>query len=331
MNIETNDNLNQKETIPMDKYQAIVEKLSFAAINEQRRGRRWKIFFTFLIFLYLTPFLILSLELNDIDILGDESEKSGHHTAVVKLEGVISSSDEASAENILKGLKKAFKDDKTKGVILAINSPGGSPVQSAYIYEGMKNLRSEYPKIPLHVVVTDIAASGGYFVAVGGENIYVNKSSIVGSIGVRMGGLGFGFVEMIDKLGIERRLLTAGENKGLLDPFLPENEEQKQHLTTMLNDVHKHFKDVVIEGRGDRLEINDDIFSGLVWSGERALQYGLVDGFGSVKQVAKDVIGEEKTVDFTPKEQFFDRLATKISVSLAEQLKTLVIGSLEIQ
>lgn len=313
----------------MKKYESIIERLSFAAINEQRRARRWKIFFTFLVFIYFTPFLLLMLELNDINVLDMNAEKSGKHTALVKLEGVISASDEANAENMILGLNNAFEDENTAGVILSINSPGGSPVQSAYIYDEMIRLRDENPDIPLYVVVTDMAASGGYFIASAAENIYVNKSSIVGSIGVRMDG--FGFVGLIEKMGIERRLLTAGENKGLLDPFLPENKTQNEHLTIMLSEVHEHFKQSVIEGRGDRLKVKDDTFSGLIWTGERGIALGLVDGYGSVSSVAKDIIKAEDIVDYTPKELLFDRLATRISLGISQQIKLLMSQSIKLQ
>ncbi len=313
----------------MEKYESIIERLSFAAINEQRRSRRWKIFFTFILFIYLSPFLILMLELNDINVLDFDNEKTEMHTALVKLEGVISASDEANAENMIKGLNDAFDDNQTAGVILSINSPGGSPVQSAYIYDEMLRLRKEHPDIPLHVVVTDMAASGGYFIAAAAENIYVNKSSIVGSIGVRMDG--FGFVGLIEKMGIERRLLTAGDNKGLLDPFLPENNTQKEHLKLMLSEVHNHFKQAVIEGRGDRLKVDDDTFTGLIWTGERGISLGLVDGYGSVNSVAKDIIKAEDIVDFTPKQLLFDRLATKISLGISQQIKLLMTQSINLQ
>jgi len=313
----------------MEQYESIVERLSFAAINEQRRARRWKIFFTILLFLYFTPLLLLSLDLNDIKVLGMSDAKNSQHTALIKLEGVISASDEASAENIIKGLDDAFEDDNTAGVILSINSPGGSPVQSAYIYDEMARLRKEHPEIPLHVVVTDMAASGGYFIASAAENIYVNKSSIVGSIGVRMDG--FGFVGLMEKMGVERRLLTAGENKGLLDPFLPENATQKEHLKLMLSEVHTHFKDAVLKGRGNRLKIAGNTFSGLIWTGERGIEMGLVDAYGTVHSVAKDIIKAEDIVDFTPKERLFDRLATKISLGIGKQIRMLMSESIKLQ
>ncbi len=313
----------------MKQYESIVERLSFAAIKEQRRARRWKIFFTFILFIYLSPLLLLMLEANDINVLDSGVEKSDKHTALVKLEGVISATDEASAKSIIQGLNDAFDDKNTAGVILAINSPGGSPVQSAYIYDEMLRLRKENPDIPLHVVVSDMAASGGYFVASAAENIYVNKSSIVGSIGVRMDG--FGFVDLIEKMGVERRLLTAGDNKALLDPFLPENELQKVHLENMLSEVHAHFKQAVIAGRGERLKQTDEVFTGLIWTGERGIKMGLVDAYGSVNSVAKEVIKAEDIVDFTPKELLFDRLATKISAAVAKQVGLLMAQSVKLQ
>ena len=307
----------------------IVERLSFAAITEQRRARRWKIFFTILLFIYFTPLFLLGLDANGIDWLSAGEELTEGHTAVVKLEGVIASSEDANAEAIIKGLDNAFKNKHTKGVILAINSPGGSPVQSADIYDEMVRLQKKYPEIPLYVVVSDMAASGGYFVASAAKNIYVNKSSIVGSIGVRMDG--FGAVDLIKKLGVERRTLTAGKNKALLDPFLPENEQQKEHLQSLLNDVHQHFIQAVKAGRGDRLKESEGLFSGLIWTGEKAIQMGLADGYGSVNSVARDIIKAKKVVDFTPEELLFDRLATKISLALADQLKFLLMDKVQLQ
>lgn len=318
-----------EEEKTLERYESIVERLSFAAVNEQRRGRRWKIFFTFLLFIYFTPFLLLGLDLNDIDLLSMDDEKSKQHTALIKLEGVISAGDDANADSMIEGLNDAFNDNNTAGVILSINSPGGSPVQSAYIYDEIIRLRQENPDTPLHVVVTDMAASGGYFIASAAENIYVNKSSIVGSIGVRMDG--FGFVGLIEKMGVERRLLTAGENKGLLDPFLPENETQKGHLKLMLSEVHEHFKQAVIDGRGDRLKVDDKTFTGLIWTGERGIKLGLVDAYGSVNSVAKDIIKAENIVDFTPEERLFDRLATKISTGIGKQIKMLMVQSINLQ
>lgn len=297
-------------------YEAIVQRLAFAAINEQRRSRRWRIFFIILTFIYLTPLLLLTVDLNDLNFFDRDKVKSEKHTAVIKMTGIIASDEQAGSENIIAGLQKAFKDDDTAGVILEINSPGGSPVQSADIYDEIKRLKKLHEDIPLYVVVSDIAASGGYFVAAAADKIYVNKSSLVGSIGVRMDS--FGLVDLIQKMGIERRLLTAGEHKGLLDPFLPENEQQKIHLQKMLDQVHQHFITAVKTGRGDRLHENPDLYTGLIWSGEEAIKLGLVDEYGSTEQVARDVIKQEETVDFTPRELLLDRLADRVGASVGD-------------
>jgi len=310
------------------EYEAIVQRLAFAAINEQRRSRRWRIFFIILTFLYLTPVFLLTIDFNDFDFLQTEKDGSGKHTALIKMPGVIASGEKASAENIINGLQSAFEDENTAGVILEINSPGGSPVQSSDIYNEIIRLRKENEDIPLYVVVSDMAASGGYFVASAADKIYVNKSSLVGSIGVRMDS--FGLVGLIEKMGIERRLLTAGENKGLMDPFLPSNEKQKQHLQTMLNEVHQHFITAVKEGRGDRLKDHPGLFSGLIWSGEKAIEIGLVDDYGSSEYVARHVIEEEDIVDFTPKDLLFNRLAERIGAAFSHALTTQFTNNLNI-
>lgn len=312
---------------PGKDYEAIVQRLAFAAVNEQRRSRRWRIFFILLTFIYLTPVFILTLDLNGMDIL-QKKESSGKHTALVKMPGIIASGEQASAENIISGLQDAFMDKDTAGVVLEINSPGGSPVQSADIYDEIRRLRVKYESIPLYVVVSDMAASGGYFVAAAADKIYVNKSSLVGSIGVRMDS--FGMVDLIDKIGVERRLLTAGKHKGLLDPFLPSNDEQKQHLQTMLDQVHVHFITAVKEGRGDRLSDNPDLFSGLIWSGEEALRLGLVDGYGSTEWVAREVIKEKDVVDFTSEEVLLDRLAKRLGASFGQTLGSRLQGAVNL-
>lgn len=320
------DKENQQESISSKKYEAIVERLSFAAINEQRRARRWKIFFTFLIFLYFFPAFLLMLEMTDVGLGGSQTSSDEQHTALVQLEGPIMGSESASAIAINGSLNAAFEHEGTKGVILSINSPGGSPVQSAYIYDEMVRLQKEYPDIPLYVVVQDMAASGGYFIASAAKNIYVNKSSLVGSIGVRMGG--FSFVDLIDKVGVDRRLITAGENKAMLDPFLPLKTEQREHLDRMLGDVHDHFIQSVKDGRGDRLKQDKDVFSGLIWSGKQAINIGLVDDYGNIDSVAKHVIQAENIMNFTREEMFLDRLATKISVAFSQQIKALLVESI---
>jgi len=298
-------------------YESIVQRLAFAAINEQRRSRRWRIFFLFLFFAYIT---ILGIVL--MDSSGSASRQlsdEGKHTALVQMPGIIAIDEKSGAETVIAGLESAFKHGETAGVILEINSPGGSPVQSAYIYDEIKRLRQKYESIPLYVVVVDIAASGGYFVAAAADRIYVNKSSLVGSIGVRMDN--FGFVELMQKLGIERRLLTAGENKGLFDPFLPEDAGQKAHLQQMLNEIHQHFIDAVKQGRGERLSPQEDVFSGLIWTGEKAIELGLVDGLGTTKSVARDVIKAETVINFTRKSQLFDRIAKRIGAGVAQQMQ----------
>ena len=295
-------------------YETIVNKLAFAAITEQRRARRWRIFFLFLFFIYLTPILILALDLGG-GYSGDEENGDKGHTAVVKLSGVIASGEDAGSENVIAGLEAAFKHENTKAVIVEINSPGGSPVESSYIYNEINRLRDKYEVIPVYAVVADIAASGGYFVASAADKIFVNRSSLIGSIGVRMDN--FGFVDLMKKIGVERRLLTAGENKGLLDPFLPEDEQQKAHIQAMLNEVHEHFIKAVKDGRGKRLVEQEGLFSGLIWTGEKAIELGLVDSFGSSKTVAREVVKAEKLVDFTPKSALVERLAERLGASFS--------------
>ncbi|MFA9418738.1 MAG: S49 family peptidase [Gammaproteobacteria bacterium] len=296
-------------------YEKIVQKLAFAAINEQRRARRWRIFFTSLFFLYVTVLGFMLMDSGESD-----SAEDGRHTALVLMPGVIASGEEAGAENVIAGLKAAFENEDTAGVILEINSPGGSPVQSAYIYDEIKRLRSEHESIPVYVVISDMAASGGYFVAAAADKIYVNKSSLVGSIGVRMDS--FGAVDLMKKIGVERRLLTAGKNKGLADPFLPENPEQTAHLQQMLNEVHQHFIDAVKQGRGERLSQQDDLFSGLIWTGEKAIELGLVDDYGTTQSVARDVIEAETIVDYTPRGALIEQLLEGLGVTLGKQIQS---------
>ena len=306
-------------------YESIVQRLAFAAINEQRRSRRWRIFFIFLFFAYITIVGIMLMDSGGAGSLNVSDE--GKHTALVQMPGTIAIGEKAGAETVIAGLQAAFEHEETVGVILEINSPGGSPVQSSYIYDEIRRLRSEHESIPIYVVVSDIAASGGYFVAAAADRIYVNKSSLIGSIGVRMDN--FGFVGLMEKLGVERRLLTAGENKGLLDPFLPEDAGQKAHLQIMLDEVHQHFIDAVKQGRGDRLSQQADLFSGLIWTGEKAIELGLVDEYGSTKSVARDIIKAETVINFTPKGHLFDRIAERIGAVIGQQLKTFFVSSFD--
>lgn len=293
--------------------QGIVEKLAFAAIVEQRRARRWKVFFILLFFVYLfTAPLLISGKFEFPDM--DKDEK---HTALVDLDGVISSDSEASADKIVTALRDAFEDENTAGVILRINSPGGSPVQSSYIYREMKRLREKYPDIPLYAVIVDLCASGGYYVAVGADKIYANESSIIGSIGVIMNG--FGFEGTMEKLGVERRALTAGDHKALFDPFSPVDKEEQAHLQIMLDDIHTQFINTVKEGREGKLVDDEKLFSGLVWTGEKAQELGLVDEIGSAGYVAREIIKAEDIVDFTGKKDIFDRFAERIGASVINQ------------
>ena len=223
-----------------------------------------------------------------------------------------------SADNIVSALRSAFEDDKTEGVILRINSPGGTPVQAGYIYDEIVRLRGKYPDTPLYAVVSDMAASGGYFVASAADEIYVSNSSIVGSIGVRMDS--FGVVDAMEKLGIESRTISAGEHKTLLDPFAPVNEEARIHLQSMVDEIHDQFIDAVKKGRGKRLKESDDLFSGLIWTGEKALEIGLVDKIGSASYVAREVIGAEDIVEYSVEEDVLERLIDRFGASTAKML-----------
>src|SRR5574340_72499 len=291
-----------------------LEKLALAALQEQRRARHWGIFFKLLAFIYL--FLLLFLVLGWLGKA--EVPIAGKHTALVDLRGVIGADAEVNAERVNASLQAAFKDSRTQGVILRINSPGGSPVQAGYSSDEIKRLRAEYPDIPLYAVVEDICASGGYYVASVADRIYVDKASIVGSIGVVMNG--FGFTGTMEKLGVERRLLTAGENKAFLDPFSPARVDQEKYAKKMLEEIHQQFIEVVRQGRGQRLKEDPEIFSGIVWTGERSIELGLADAMGSADYVAREIIKAEHIVDYTTREGFADRLAKRFGAVVAEVL-----------
>ncbi|MGA8862656.1 MAG: S49 family peptidase [Gallionella sp.] len=293
----------------------VLEKLAYSSLQEQRRARHWGIFFKTLTLGFM--FILLFLWMGWIGKSDVELGK-GKHTALVDLQGVIAADSMASADNIIPSLQDAFKDKNTKGVILRINSPGGSPVQAGQINDEIRRLRAQYPKIPLYVVVDDICASGGYYVAVAADKIYVDKASLIGSIGVLMDG--FGFTGTMSKLGVERRLITAGANKGFLDPFSPLNPSQKAYAEQMVEEIHQQFIDVVKQGRGKRLKITPDTFSGLVWNGQRGVEMGLADGYGTVDSVARNVIKAENIVDYTVKENFADRLAKRFGVGVMSAL-----------
>ena len=298
----------------------ILNRLAFATLNEQRRHRRWRIFFIFLFFIYLflIYFTVYQPEWNNLVAVDNELTSTGKHTALIEIDGVIATDTEASADKIVSGLKKAFEDKTTAGIILRINSPGGSPVQAGYINDEINRLRKQYPTIPIYAVITDICASGGYYIAAAADKIYADKASVVGSIGVLMNG--FGFVQAMDKLGIERRLLTAGEHKGFLDPFSPMKPEDIDHIKNLLNDIHAQFINAVKTGRGERLKgaDEDNLFSGLVWTGEQAVKLGLVDALGSASYVAREIIKAEKIKDFTQKPNYLDRFAERLGTTIAE-------------
>ncbi|MBL4607399.1 MAG: S49 family peptidase [Pseudomonadales bacterium] len=285
---------------------------------EQRRARRWSVFFKLLTFGYL--FGVGYLLMNGDSKLPSSPSKS--HTAVVDVYGVIADGQEASADNIVQGLREAFENDAAKAIILRINSPGGSAVHSDYVFAEIKRLQVLYPK-KLYAVISDIGASGGYYIAAAADEIYANPASIVGSIGVRLGG-GFGFEKLMKKIGVERRMLTAGEHKALLDPFSPLKEGEMRHMQRMLDGVHQQFIMRVKDGRGERLKPDPKIFSGLFWNGSDAKDLGLIDGFSSAGAVARDKIGVEEIVDYTvrpsPVEQLMERMGVAVAEALAMRL-----------
>jgi len=291
-----------------------LERLARAALDEQRRARRWSIFFKSLTFLYLFLLLFVFLGLFG----GKDGALPGRHTAVVELNGVIAADSQASADRINSGLQDAFKDKNTAGVVLRVNSPGGSPVQANQISQEIRRLRGLHPKVPLYVVVDDICASGGYYVAAAADKIYVDQASIVGSIGVLMDG--FGLTGTMEKLGVERRLLTAGSNKGFLDPFSPLVPEQREYAQKLLNEIHRQFIDTVKQGRGPRLKDSPELYSGLIWSGAKSIELGLADELGSLDYVAREVIKAETIVDYSTRESIVERFARRFGAAMAQTL-----------
>ena len=296
-----------------------IEKLVFAAVTEQRRARRWGIFFKSLMFVYLAVILGIGMYPSIKQSLGVEGGEG--HTAIINITGEIGEDKEANADAIIKALRNAVKNEDTKGIILHVNSPGGSPVQSSYIYNEIRKIKAEHPELPIHAVASDICASGCYFIVSAVDKIFVNPSTLIGSIGVVLNG--FGFVDTMKKLGVERRLVTAGAHKALMDPFSPEKEGDKMYMQQVLTQVHQQFIDAVKEGRGDRLQVDEDTFSGLVWTGEQGKEFGLVDGFGNDDSVATNIIGAKKRVNFTVQERFIDRLAGKIGASFAHSINSI--------
>jgi protease IV len=290
----------------------IIEKLALEALKEQRRARRWGIFFKLLAFAYVTFLVVALFDWSRTDRL---SEK---HTALVEVSGVIDAKGNANADNVNAALQGAFKDKKTQGVVLRINSPGGSPVQAGIIYDEIRRLRGLHPEIPMYAVVEDICASGGYYIASAADKIYVDKASLVGSIGVLMDN--FGFVDTMQKLGVERRVFTSGDNKAFLDPFSPLEPRQVEHAKALLGEIHQQFIDVVRKGRGTRLKDSPELFSGLIWTGAKSIELGLTDGFGSLDYVAREVVKAEQIVDYTQKENVAERLAKRFGAGAAAAL-----------
>ncbi|MDO8958774.1 MAG: S49 family peptidase [Rhodocyclaceae bacterium] len=292
----------------------ILEKVALAAVGEQRRARRWGIFFKLLGFAYVTVLLVVLVDWGAVS----PDAKGAKHTALVEMQGVIQAKGDVNADDVLSALQAAFDDKHTAGVVLRINSPGGSPAQAGIITDEIRRLRAKHADKPLFVVVEDVCASGGYYVASAADKIFVNKASLVGSIGVLMDG--FGFTGSMDKLGVERRLLTAGQNKGFLDPFSPQNERHKAHAQGMLDDIHQQFVDVVRTGRGQRLKETPEMFSGLMWTGAKSIELGLADDFGTVDSVARDVIKAEEIRDYTMKPNLAEKFARRFGAEVAAGL-----------
>lgn len=287
----------------------LLEKLATASLREQRARRRWGIFFKLGTFCLIGFGFWYAAHYENAD-----TPNVGRHTALVKLNGAIDADGNGSANVLLPALDDAFAATDSVGVILRINSPGGSPVQAGVINDEIYRLRKEYPKKPFYVVVDEMCASGGYYIAAAADKIYVNKASIVGSIGVLMDG--FGFTGLMEKLGVERRLLSAGENKGFLDPFSSMSETQKGYAKEMLNDIHQQFIEVVRKGRGTRLKETPETFSGLFWTGSKAVDMGLADGFGTVESVSRDVLKAEDIVEYTKSEGLPERVLKKFGVAV---------------
>ncbi len=292
------------------RYDAVVEQFARDYLKERRSERRWRVFFR-IMWLVLLLLIVLSL----FSARKAANVPSGAHTALIDIHGEIADDSEASAERIVSALKTAFDESSAKAIVLRFNSPGGSPVQAGIVYDELKRLKATHKK-KVYAVCEEMCASGAYYMAVGADRIYVDKASIVGSIGVLMDG--FGFVGTMDKLGVQRRLYTAGENKGMNDPFSPETEKQKAYTLGLLEQIHQQFIHVVKEGRGDRLKPTPEMFSGLYWDGAQAVQLGLADGLGNVDYVARDLVHAEEIVDYTSRENLAERLAKRMGAAASE-------------
>ena len=289
---------------------ATLERLAFATLAEQKAQRRWRNFFRLAWLLLITSVLWLSLSRTHVS-----PNASTAHTALVEISGEISSEADASADWIVSALRNAFEDEGSQAVVLLINSPGGSPVQAGIINDEIHRLKKKHGK-PVYAVVEESCASAAYYIAVAADQIYVDKASIVGSIGVLMDG--FGFTGLMDKLGVERRLMTAGENKGFLDPFSPQTKTQRAFAQAMLDQIHQQFIQVVREGRGKRLKETPELFSGLFWSGQQAVEIGLADGLGNLDYVAREIVKAEDIIDYTRHDNVAERLAKRFGAAIGE-------------
>ena len=287
---------------------ATLEKLAFAALQEQRSARRWKIFFRLAWLLVIGAIAFAALRQ-----ASPSASKSAPHTAVVDIKGEIAADAEASAEFVVAAMRSALEDEGSQALVLLINSPGGSPVQAGIINDEIVRLKAKHNK-PIYAVVEETCASAAYYIAAAADDIYVDKASIVGSIGVLMDG--FGFTGTMEKLGVERRLLTAGENKGFLDPFSPQTEKQRAYAQTMLDQIHQQFIGVVKAGRGDRLKTTPDTFSGLFWTGQQAVEMGLADQLGSLDYVAREVVKAEDIIDYTRRDNVAERLVKRFGAAI---------------
>lgn len=321
LNQPAETSVNKKDTANKEWQQSVLEKLAGSALREQVTARRWNIFFKSLIFIYLFVVLFYAMGL-----IGHHKTAAESHTALIDIAGVIEAGGDVNANSVLGSLQEAYESPNMKGIILRINSPGGSPVQAGIINDEIRRQKKLHPNIPVYAVVEDICASGGYYIAVAADKIYVDKGSIIGSIGVLMDG--YGFTETMKKVGVERRLMTAGENKAMLDPFSPVNPKHQALAQTMLNEIHEQFKTVVRQGRGNRLKETPEVFSGLFWSGEQGIKLGLADAFGSADYVAREVIKQENIVDYTYQDDFASRIAKKIGASMSQSIGEVIVKQL---
>jgi protease-4 len=293
---------------------ALINRMAAEFLREQRRSRRWGVIFRMGILAYLVLLVVTYYA----DGLGESLSAGLEHTALVEVEGIIAPEASASADRIITGLRKAFEADQAKAVILRINSPGGSPVQAGYVFDEIRRLREKHPDKKVYAVGVDACASGAYYIAAAADEIYVDEATLIGSIGVRLDG--FGFQQAMEELGIQRRLLTAGDRKAILDPFSPLAEQDRAFLQELLDNIHTQFIDAVTTGRGDRLKGGEELFSGLFWTGQESVDLGLSDGIGSSSYVAREIVGAEELVEYTARRDLLERLTERFGTALARGL-----------